>query len=91
MPDFHCYMCNAEGKILFGDIIIAESLDTALEHASELRRKKNQSRPSSRLIYAYEIWSGSNRMIPASLVARPESKQVAYPLTPTMARHALAL
>jgi hypothetical protein len=52
-----------------------------------LQRRKT----SSRLIYAFEVWSGSNRLFPESLDASPKSKQVAYPLTSNMLRHAAAV
>jgi hypothetical protein len=91
MLDFRCYMFNVEGEILFGVNITAETLDAALKRAFELRHTKNQNRPSPRLIYAVEVWSGSNRLFPESLDASPKSKQVAYPLTSNMLRHAVAV
>ena len=62
MPDFRCYMLNAEGEVLFGVNFAAETLDAALQRAFELRHTKNQSRVSSRLIWGFEVWSGLNRL-----------------------------
>jgi hypothetical protein len=91
MPDYRCYMVNAEGEVLFGVNFAAETLDSAVQGAVELRRTKNENRPSSRLIYAFEVWSESNRLFPESLDASPKSKQVAYPLTSNMLRHSGAV
>jgi hypothetical protein len=91
MPDFRCYMFNVEGEILFGVNIVAETLDATLQRVFELRHTKNKNRPPSRLIHAVEVWSGSNRLFPESGHTRPQRKQVAYPLTPTMLRHTLAV
>jgi hypothetical protein len=87
MPDFRCYMFNLEGEILFGVNITAETLDAALKRVFEPRHTKNQNRPSSRLIYALEIRSGSNRLFPESLDASPKSKQVTRTLAPPTSRH----
>jgi hypothetical protein len=91
MLDYRCYMVNAEGEVLFGVNFAVETLDDAVQRAMELRRTKNENRPSSRMINAFEVWSGSNRLFPESLDASPKSKQVAYPLTSNMLRHAVAV
>jgi hypothetical protein len=80
MPNFHCYMFNVEGEILFGVNIAAETLDAASRRAFELLRTKNQNRPSSRMISTCEVWSGSNRLFPQRLDAMPTGGQIAESL-----------
>jgi hypothetical protein len=91
MLDFRCYMFNVEGEILFGVNITAETLDAALKRVFGLRHAKNQTRPSSRLIYAIEVWSGSNRLFPELLDASPRSKQVTRTLAFATTHYALAV
>jgi hypothetical protein len=91
MPDFRRYMLNAEGEILFGDIIIAETLDAALLRTFVLVRTKNQNRPASRMIWAFEVWSGADRLSPERLDARPTSKRVTRSLAFATTHHAFAV
>jgi hypothetical protein len=91
MSDFRCYMFNVEGEILFGVNIIAETLDTASEHAFELRHAKNENRPPSRIIHAVEVWLGSNRLFPEPTDAWATNRRVAQPIAPAMSRHAFAV
>jgi hypothetical protein len=90
MPDFRCYMFNVEGEILFGVNFVAETLDAALRRGFELLRTKNRNRPSSRMICAFEVWSGSDRLFPQRLDAMPTGGQIAEPLVATTRHHALA-
>jgi hypothetical protein len=91
MPDFHCYMFNVEGEILFGVNIVAETLDAALRRAFEVLRTKNQNRPSSRMISTCEVWSGSNRLFPQRLDAMPTGGQIVESLVAAPRQHALAV
>jgi hypothetical protein len=91
MPDFRCYMFNVEGEILFGVNIATETLDAALRRAFELLRTKNQNRPSSRMICTCEIWSGSNRLFPQPLDARPTGAPIAEPHVAATRHRALAV
>jgi len=62
MPDFCCHMLDERGHILFPADIIAESLETAIQHASDILHMSNQS--SSRRVYSFEVWSGTSRLFP---------------------------
>jgi hypothetical protein len=64
MPDFHCNMLDKDGAILFPANITAETLEAAIRHGFDILRTSNQSRPSSRLVYAFEVWSGTTRLFP---------------------------
>jgi hypothetical protein len=84
-------MFNVEGEILFGVNIAAETLDAVLQRAFELCHTKNQSRPSSRTIHAFEVWSGSTRLYPEQLDAEPTDRRIAKPIAPAMSQHAFAV
>jgi hypothetical protein len=84
-------MLNAEGEILFGDVIIAETLNAALRRTFGLLRTKNQNRPPSRMISAFEVWSGTARLFPERSDARPKSKQVARTIAFAATDHAFAV
>jgi hypothetical protein len=91
MQDFRCYMFNVEGEILFGVNIVAETPDAASRRASELLSTKNRNRPSSRMICAFEVWLGSNRLLPQRLDAMPASGQIAEPFVAATRQHAFAV
>jgi hypothetical protein len=79
MADYRCYMFNVEGEILFGVNIAAETPDAASRRAIEILRTKNRNRSPSRLICAFEVWSGSDRLFPQRLGAMPTVGQIAGP------------
>ena len=63
MPDFCCKMLDQRGGVLFPSDIIAENLEAAIRHASDVLHTSNQS-SSSRRVYAFEVWSGTSRLFP---------------------------
>jgi hypothetical protein len=63
MPDFRCDMLGERGSILFSADITADSLEAAIRHASDVLHTSNQS-VASRRVYAFEVWSGTNRLFP---------------------------
>ena len=68
MPDFRCKMLDERGGILFSEDIIADTLEGAILHASNVLHTSN--RPTmSRRVYAFEVWSGASRLFPSSLNA----------------------
>ncbi len=66
MPDFRCEMLDERGGVLFSEDIIADTLDGAILHASNVVQTSNQSSVSRR-VYAFEVWSGTNRLFPLPL------------------------
>jgi hypothetical protein len=66
MPDFRCEMLDERGGVLFSEDIIADTLDDAILHASNVVQTSNQSSVSRR-VYAFEVWSGTNRLFPLPL------------------------
>jgi hypothetical protein len=90
MQDFSCYMFNVDGEILFGVNIVAETADAASHRAFELLRTKNRNRPSSRMICAFEVWLGSNRLLPQRFDTMPMGGQTAEPFVAATRQHALA-
>jgi nucleotide-binding universal stress UspA family protein len=66
VPDYRCNMLDERGDILFPADIIAENLDDAIRHASDILRANNQSL-SSGLVYSFEVWSGVSRLFPPAL------------------------
>jgi hypothetical protein len=63
MPDYHCKMLDERGNTLFPADITAESLEMAIRHATDVLHTSNQSL-ASRRVYAFEVWSGRNRLFP---------------------------
>ena len=63
MPDFRCDMLDKRGSILFSAEIIAETLEGAIGHASDVLHTSNHS-SASRRVYAFEVWSGTSRLFP---------------------------
>ena len=63
MPDFQCKMLDERGGTLFSEGIIADTLEGAILHASNVLHTSNQS-SSSRRVYAFEVWSGTSRLFP---------------------------
>ena len=70
MPEFHCHMLDARGAILSRTDIIAESLDFAIRHASDILHRSNQSSSPSRRVFAFEVWAGTNRLFPEQPVVK---------------------
>jgi hypothetical protein len=70
MPEFRCHMLDERGAILSRTDIIAESLDLAIRHASDILHKSNQSSSPSRRVFAFEVWAGTNRLFPEQPVAK---------------------
>ncbi len=68
MPDFQCKMLDERGGTLFSEDIIADTLEGAILHASNVLHTGNQS-SSSRRVYAFEVWSGTSRLFPLPLNA----------------------
>ena len=69
MLDFRCKMLDERGGILFSADIDAESVEDAIRYASQVLRTSNQS-SSSRLVYAFEVWSDTGRLFPPPLNAK---------------------
>jgi hypothetical protein len=69
MPDFHCNMLDEHGYPLFPADIVADDLEDAIQHASDILRRSNQSY-TSRWVYSFEVWSGACRMFPPQLKAK---------------------
>ena len=66
MLDFNCKMLDERGGILFTADFAAESVEDAIRHASQVLRTCNQS-SSSRLVFAFEVWSDTSRLFPPPL------------------------
>jgi hypothetical protein len=63
MPNFRCKMLDERGGTLFSEDINADTLESAILHASNVLHTSNQ--PSmSRRVYAFEVWSGTSRLFP---------------------------
>ena len=61
MPSFRCKMLDERGGTLFSEDIHADTLDSAILHASNVLHTSNQ--PSmSRRVYAFKVWSGTSRL-----------------------------
>ena len=84
-----CSMWKAKSSL--GSILLPRPWTPHCNEVFELRHTKNQNRPSSRLIYAFEVWSGSNRLFPKSLDAGPTERRFAQPFAPTTTHHAFAV
>jgi hypothetical protein len=91
MQDFRCYMLNVDGEILFGVNIVADTPDAASRRALELLCTKNRNRASSRLICAFEVWSGSDRLLRERLDPMRTNGQIAEPFVTARRHHALAV
>ena len=68
MPDFCCNMLDEGGDILTSEDIIADTLDSAILHASNVLHTNNLS-STSRRVYAFEVWFGTSRLFPPPLNA----------------------
>ena len=69
MLDFSCKMLDERGGILFSADFVAETVEDAIRHASQVLRTSNQS-STSRRVYAFEVWSDTRRLFPPPLIAR---------------------
>ena len=69
MLDFNCKMLDERGGILFSADFVAETVEDAIRHASQVLRTSNQS-SSSRLVFAFEVWSDASRLFPPPLNAK---------------------
>ena len=65
MPDFRCDMLDEFGHTLFPAEIVAQDLEAAIRHATDILHMSNHS--SSRYVYSFEVWTGTSRLFPASL------------------------
>jgi hypothetical protein len=63
MPDFRCDMLDKCGHTLFPAEIVADDLEEAIRHASDILRTSNQS-SSPRQVYSFEVWCGTSRLFP---------------------------
>ena len=63
MPDFRCKMLDERGGTLFSEDITADTLESAIRHASNVLHTSNLP-CSSRRVYAFEVWSGTSRLFP---------------------------
>ena len=69
MLDFSCKMLDERGSILFLADFVAETVEDAIRHASQVLRTSNLS-SSSRRVYAFEVWSNTGRLFPPPLIAK---------------------
>jgi hypothetical protein len=65
MPDFRCDMLDESGHTLFPAEIVAQDLEAAIRHGTDILHMSNDS--SSRYVYSFEVWTGTSRLFPASL------------------------
>jgi hypothetical protein len=72
MPDYHCYILDHRGSILFPSDIVAESLEAALRIAFDILRKTSEAPSVTRRAYAFEVWAGTSRMFPPPPLARQD-------------------
>ena len=63
MPDYRCNMLDQRGDVLFPADVVAEDLETALRHAFDVLRQSNQGTPSSKRVYALEVWAGTRQVV----------------------------
>lgn len=68
MSDFHCKILDERGGTVFSQDIIADTLESAILHASNVLHTSNQPSPSRR-VYAFEVWSRTSRLFPLPLKA----------------------
>jgi hypothetical protein len=63
MPDFRCDMLDESGHTLFPAEIVAQDLEAAIRHATDILHMSNDS--SSRYVYSFEVWTRTSRLFPA--------------------------
>jgi hypothetical protein len=68
MLDFNCKMLMS-GAVSLSSNFVAETVEDAIRHASQVLRTSNLS-SSSRRVYAFEVWSDASRLFPPPLNAK---------------------
>ena len=69
MPGYRCNMLDQRGDVLFPADIVAEDLASALRHAFDVLRQSNQGTPSSKQVYALEVWADEGKLFTRELGA----------------------
>ena len=66
MLDFRCKMLDERGSTLFCEDIVADNLEGAILHSSNVLHTSNQF-SLSRRVFAFEVWSDASRLFPPPL------------------------
>ena len=66
MLDFRGKMLDERGGTLFFEDIVADNLEGAILHSSNVLHTSNQS-SLSRRVFAFEVWSDASRLFPPPL------------------------
>ena len=56
MRGYHCEMFDKHGDVIFPTVIIAESLDAAVQRAFHILHNSNDSSAFSSWIYGFKVW-----------------------------------